>query len=264
MSEVDAADHVEDEVVGAMRTAAAAGAYAGVQLARARQERARRAQEEGAAAAKLNAQRVEAMWQESRSELQPVMDDAWWDRASVEDIAHAHQTASAWEGRDEVAPYAARIRDEVRDRYGVDLEEVRPEDASRTLNLREGDREHEGGQKDRAEAERLMKEADQAESAEQDAHATDDPNQEAKEHDAGHAADEHARNLYDSADRREALGEDLTHRGVPVEAVHSKVTADVGQGRSSTEAPAQSTGKAPQAKKGRNPMRRNRDRSRQR
>lgn len=264
MSEHDAADHVEDEVSGAMRTAVAAGAYGGVQMARARQERARRAQEEGAAAARLDAQRVEAMWQESRSELMPVMDDAWWERATPEEIGQAYRTVTAWEGRDEAAPFAARMRDEVRSRYGVDLEQVRPDDTTRELNLRDGDGQYSEAAKDRAEAHRLMMQANREEAAEQEAGNSGDSSEAEQHKDTGHAAAEHGKDLYDSAERREDFAQDLSHRGVPAETVEARISADVGQGRPSSEAARGSTKGAPTARRTRHPQQRERQRGRQR
>lgn len=264
MSEVDAADHIEDEVVGAVKVAAATGAYAGMQLARMRQENAQRAQEQSAAAARLDAQRQEAMWQESRSELLPVMDEQWWDKASAEEIGRAYQTATAWEGREEAAPFADRIRDQVRERYGVDLEQLRPEDAATTDNARDSDREREAGEKDRAEAERLMKDANEAEAAEREDRADGDPLNAEKSHDVSEVAAEDSRAMYDSAERRESFAQDLNNRGVPQEAVDSRVRADVGQGSPSPDA-ARSNQNRPKARKGRGAnQQRQRDRSRQR
>lgn len=259
MSE-DAADHIEDEMVGAVKVAVASGASAGIQMAKMRQERAQRAQEESATAARLDAQRREAMWQDSRSELQPIMQDEWWDKATPEDIGRAHATAKAWEGRDEAAPYAERMREQVRSRYGVDLDQVRPDEVTGELNLRDADRERAASEQDRGEAERLMKEADQAEAPQRE----DQPNGEERQHDLAQAAAQDASAMYDSAERREAMAEDLMNRGVPQDAVDSRVRADVGQGAPAHEAARTGRG-APKARKGKGAQAtKQRDRARQR
>lgn len=255
MSDYDAADHVEDEMVGAVKVAVASGASAGMQMAKVRQERAQRAQEESATAARLDAQRREAMWQDSRSELQPIMQDEWWDKATPEDIGRAYATAKAWEGRDEAAPYAERMREQVRSRYGVDLDEVRPDEVTGELNLRDADRERAASDQERGEAERLMKEADQAEAQ---------PQGEERQHDVAQAAEQDASAMYDSAERREAMAEDLMNRGVPHDAVDSRVRADAGQGAPSHEA-ARPSRSAPKARKGKGAQAaQQRDRARQR
>lgn len=264
MSEHDAADHVEDETVGAVKVAVAAGASAGIQMARLRQDRARRAQEESAASARLDAQRREALWLDSRSELQPIMQDQWWDGATPEDIGRAYATATAWEGRDEVAPYAERLREQVRSRYGVDLDQVRPDDVAGELNLRDADRERSTGDQERAEAERLMKEADQAEAPEREEQPGESPNRDEKQHDEARAAEQDGRTMYDSAERREALAEDLMGRGVPVDAAEARVRADAGQAAPASDA-AREGRRVPKARKGKGTQAgQQRDRSRQR
>lgn len=47
----------------------------------------------------------------------------WWTRASVQDIADVHETATGWRDHDDTAAAAHdTIRREVRDRYGVDVD----------------------------------------------------------------------------------------------------------------------------------------------
>lgn len=59
----------------------------------------------------------------ARASLAPVQRPEWWDAASVDDIAAAHETASVWKDHDDVAREAAdTIRTEVNDRYGIDVD----------------------------------------------------------------------------------------------------------------------------------------------
>lgn len=55
----------------------------------------------------------------------------WWNTVSAQDVAEIHQTARAREPVDEELVQAAQhLRDEVRNRYGIDVDTVRGGDGS--------------------------------------------------------------------------------------------------------------------------------------
>lgn len=118
-------DGVLDEAEGNMRMAlmsAAQMARAATQARRDAAERATRRDLEEARQlqAQLDAQRVAA-----RAELAPVLEASWWNQARVSDIARAYQTAVTFRDEDQAARDAeSRIREELRDRYGVDVNET--------------------------------------------------------------------------------------------------------------------------------------------
>lgn len=257
MSEV-ASDGMDEAVAGAVRVAVSASSAAAAQLARARERNAREAQERGQEAARDFAQRREAQWQDTRAQLSPVMQDQWWQGASPEDIGRAYANAKAWEGREEVAPFAGRIRDEVQRRYGVDVDAVGGEHlAERISPESDSERQGEQAQQDRAEAERLMEDADRAE---RESH-TDAPDRASEEQDRATNAEADGRALYDSAERRESMAEGMRRSGVEPEVVAGRVQADTGQGAPAVEA-VRGAGKAPKARKGRKVAGQQRDRAR--
>jgi len=70
--------------------------------------------------AQLDAQRVAA-----RAELAPVHNASWWDQAQVRDVARAYETAVTFRDEDQAARDAeARIRQELRERYDVEVLET--------------------------------------------------------------------------------------------------------------------------------------------
>jgi colicin import membrane protein len=90
--------------------------------------------------------RFEAERGAARASLAPVQQAEWWDTAGVDDIAQAHETATAWRGHDEVAREAGdTIRREVRERYGIDVDAPGADPVAVAAALRDGER-------DRAEA----------------------------------------------------------------------------------------------------------------
>lgn len=239
-------DGVEETMQGSVRMAVTVGARSAAEIALIQKQRARQAQADGELAAREYAQRREALWQDSRAELAPVLDDRWWTESTPEQIGQAYATAQAWEGRTEVEPYLARIREQVKERYGVDVDEVR----GRALESRLGepagseDRERAEAEKDRAEAARLMEDSDRADRA----HVEDeDPSREVE----ADQAQADAELLYDSAERREALADDLRGRGIETPVVEARTTADIHQATPAAAAVSARPNRAPKARRSR-------------
>lgn len=116
-------DGIEEAFEGALRTSLAVAGRLGEQLARMREEALRGAEARNLREARERQDRFDASRAAARAELVPVHEAAWWDRAGVENIARAFETATSWAGYDDEARRASdRIRDEVRVRYGVDID----------------------------------------------------------------------------------------------------------------------------------------------
>ena len=116
------ADGVFEEAEGNIRQQLMAAAQLARSAVQARQDAAQRAtrrdlEEARQLQAQLDAQRVAA-----RAELAPVHESSWWDQAQVRDVARAYETAVTFRDEDQAARDAeARIRQELRERYDVEV-----------------------------------------------------------------------------------------------------------------------------------------------
>jgi len=121
MSEPDGADEI---VGGGLRLAATAAALVGQRIAEARAEAARQAAEADAQQARQMGTRLTAERNAARAQYGVVDRDDWWRTAGAGDVADVWQTAQSWRDLDPEAGRALdRIRTQVRDRYGVDLDD---------------------------------------------------------------------------------------------------------------------------------------------
>jgi len=100
-------------------------AQLGARFARIREELARTRQAQTEQQNRELQARFDAERASARAELAPIYERSWWDAASVEQIANVHETATAWRGIDSEADRAGkRIAEEVRDRYGLDVQDL--------------------------------------------------------------------------------------------------------------------------------------------
>ena len=119
------ADGVFEEAEGNIRQQLMAAAQLARSAVQARQDAAQRAtrrdlEEARQLQAQLDAQRVAA-----RVELAPVHNASWWDQAQVRDVARAYETAVTFRDEDQAARDAkSRIRQELRERYDVEVLET--------------------------------------------------------------------------------------------------------------------------------------------
>lgn len=178
---------VEAELDGVMRTLIAAAGRMGENFARMREEAARRAEAQSVQRAREIQVQFEQERALARAQLQPTREPAWWDRARPEDIAHAYETSAAWKDTDpDLAQAHAHMGDELRERYGIDVNDVHadPQRVAEVLRQRGGMDASEQGNvaeqsgstdQERREADQLLGAADQhdrnAESARGDAAA---------------------------------------------------------------------------------------------
>lgn len=248
-------DGIEEAFEGHLRVLVTAAAQLGERMARAREQAQRRAQAVSEQEARELASRFEAEKRAARVELANVHQSRWWDNARPKDVAHTYRLATAWEREDaEAAQAAARIRDELRTRYGVDAQSTgaAPDDVDRELRAwaaREGEAvgaEHDKRQQE-AEAAQLMTLAAREEAVgarareatqyEPDAGDRIGAAAAAERHEArAEAAREPGEDAYDSAERRRAAADELTAKGLDPDLVKTKMTADVSQGRPATDA----------------------------
>ena len=119
------ADGVFEEAEGNIRQQLMAAAQLARSAVQARQDAAQRAtrrdlEEARQLQVQLDAQRVAA-----RAELAPVHNASWWDQAQVRDVARAYETAVTFRDEDQAARDAeSRIRQELRERYDVEVLET--------------------------------------------------------------------------------------------------------------------------------------------
>lgn len=227
-------DGIEDVFEHHLQVAVQGAARMGEMIAYQRAGQARQAEASSVQEAReLHARRA-AEWQAARADLAAVTRAEWWDRATVEDIARSYQTASAWAPVEaEAGRYRDTMRDQIRTRYGVDVDGAVDETAVARRIKDELDRQ--------AEIERTRANAEVAEAAALMEHA-ERVDRAAEEHDnrAQRLEAEQLRDdsglVYDSAERRDALAAELRRKGVDGKAVEARVTADVGNAKPATEA----------------------------
>lgn len=227
-------DGIEDVFEHHLQVAVQGAARMGEMIAYQRAGQARQAEATSVQEAReLHARRT-AEWQAARADLAAVTRAEWWDRATVEDIAHTYQTATAWAPLEaEAGRYRDTMRDQLRTRYGVDVEGAVDETAVARRIKDELDRQAEmertRATQEVAEAASLMEHADRVD------RAAEERDDRAQNLEADQLRDE-AGLVYDSAERREALAEELRRKGVDAEAVEARVTADVGNAKPAAEA----------------------------
>lgn len=247
-------DGIEDVFEHHLQVAVQGAARMGEMIAYQRAGQARQAEASSVQEARELQARRAAEWQAARADLAATTRAEWWDRATVEDIAHTYQTATAWAPVEpEAGRYRDSMRDQIRTRYGVDVDGAVDEAAVARRIKDELDRQ--------AEIERTHANAEVAEAAVLMEHAERvDRASEERDDRAQHLEADQLRDdagmVYDSAERRDALAAELTRKGVDGDAVEARVTADVGNAKPAAEAARpKATRRAPRPPKGRAPGR---------
>ncbi|WP_298877421.1 hypothetical protein [uncultured Microbacterium sp.] len=252
---VDESDGISEAFEGQLRVAVTAAGRVGEIIARQREEAARRAQAESQQQARELASRFAAERQWARVELSSVYRNDWWERATPEQIGTTLATARAWGNEDPEAVRAeGRMRDELRTRYGVDVDQAGgdPQAVQAAIDAellrRQSETERQRGTGEEAEAALLMREADRADREAENAgqRAENAPEGSEERTQAREEAQSHERAAesgraetgpkYDSAERRENDANQLEAKGIDREAVAAKMSADVGNAKPATEA----------------------------
>jgi colicin import membrane protein len=119
------ADGVFEEAEGNIRQQLMAAAQLARSAVQARQDAAQRATRRDLEQARQLQAQLDAQRAAARAELAPVHESSWWDQAQVRDVARAYETAVTFRDEDQAARDAeARIRQELRDRYDVEVLET--------------------------------------------------------------------------------------------------------------------------------------------
>jgi hypothetical protein len=135
------ADGIDDVVENTLRAGLMAAARVGEQLARLREQEQRKIQQEEEQRARLLQERFTASQAAARAQLEPVSRDDWWDNATPAMVERAHETATAWKDHDPIAAeHAARIKDQVQQRYGIDVDNTGATEQQISAALTEAER----------------------------------------------------------------------------------------------------------------------------
>lgn len=227
-------DGIEDVFEHHLQVAVQGAARMGEMIAYQRAGQARQAEATSVQEARELQARRAAEWQAARADLAATTRAEWWDRATVEDIAHTYQTATAWAPVEvEAGRYRDSMREQIRTRYGVDVDGVVDEAAVARRIKDELDRQAEI-ERNRANQE-VVEAAALMEHAERVDRAAEERDDRAHQHEVDQLRDD-AGLVYDSAERRDALAEELRSKGVDGKAVEARVTADVGNAKPAAEA----------------------------
>lgn len=120
---VDEPDGVNEMVIGGLRVALTAALHIAEQRARVRAQLAREAATADAQRARELQARLDAERAAARAAVAPLGEDVWWTSPRIEDLPHTWATAREWAEHDpDIARVADRIRREVSDRWGIDVD----------------------------------------------------------------------------------------------------------------------------------------------
>lgn len=218
----DEPDGMNEAIDGNLVLGLTMATRAAEQLAQIVATRAREAAAADAAQARELQARLSAERSAAKASVMGVTSDAWWKRAKPEEIAAAWQTTQTWRDQD---PYLAaagdRIRDEVHERYGIDVKDLRPDPAALREAMAERGMSHDQAQsppraaaRDGVEAVALIGEADAAD----------------RRGESGRSSETRAQSeaAYDTPGRREAMAERMGTSMEP-DVVKARVLADTAQ-----------------------------------
>ena len=204
-------DGIAEEVERQLQLALAAAAIAARRAIATRQHAIEQAQRDSAQHAQALKAQIDAERQLAAAHLQPVFDPGWWETAAPHDVADMWQEANSWRDPDRAAATptifdhaAGRIRQEVRDRTGLD-----PTQVMALAAVQELEHEHQAT---------LAQPVGQA----ADVEATE--------------PDLATPRGFDDPQRREQLRTRLVAAGVPEPAIEARTLADLGQAREAAEA----------------------------
>lgn len=251
----DDTDGIEEALAGQVRVALTAAGMVSEALARAREQRLRRAHASSEQEARQLASRLEAERRAARAELAAVHRPEWWNSATPEQIGRVYQLARAWAHEEPEAVRAEqRISQELRGRYGIDAARTGGDAAPVHAALEQAQQDRARGAAGRGDAATDQAEAQVllALAAQQDRQADEarvaalheaDPDeralatiQAAVRESSAKATRGSGEAIYDSAERREKTARDLEAQGVGEAAAAARMSADVSQARPATEA----------------------------
>lgn len=261
-------DGIEEAISGQIRVAITTAAQVGERFARERERAldvARRRSEREAAELRS---RFDAERRAAQAQFANAHRTEWWDRANPQEVGDTYQLARAWSREDrEAARAEQRISDELKSRYGVDVDALEPNTSALSAAVEQAeaarvatDAERRREAEQRAEAVILTQNADAADRAAQQAREAAefeaDPveraeaRQEAERHEArAMKLREQAEPQWDTADRRAATAHELEQKGLDSETIATRMRADVSQGQPATEATRSTPGRTVKARR---------------
>ena len=218
-------DGIAEEVERQLQLELAAAAIAARRAIATRQHQVEQAQRQSAQHAQALKAQIDDQRQLAAAHPQPVIDPGWWETATPRDIADMWQEANSWRDvdRDVATPTifdhaAGRIRQEVRDRSGLD-----PTRVIAIAAVQELEREHQ------ATLAHPVRQAADVEAIEPDLPRS---------------------RGFDDPQRREQLRTQLVAAGAPEPAIEARTLADLGQAREAAEAAQTRMAVAPGARAG--------------
>ena len=260
-------DGIADAFDGQVRIALAVAMQMGQRFAKLREELARNAQARTEQQNRELQARIDAERNAARASLVPVQQQEWWNHAGVDDIATAYETAEAWRPVDEdMARTSDYMREELRSRYGVDVDNLGADPAAvrDAITRAEQERSVAAAQRgesvaDYAEAASLLAVAEQL-----DQQAEDQNHEQERRENAdlqpeeglsreeltaeADAARDDSTVAYDSAERRESFASDMEKAGVDADLQKVRLVADRENGTHPSAAVATKPGKQAKAR----------------
>jgi hypothetical protein len=206
-------DGIAEEVERQLQLALAAAAIAARRVIATRQHQVEQAEHQSAQHAQALKAQIDAERRLAAAHVQPVFDPGWWETAAPRDVADMWQETNSWRDPDRAVTTptifdhaAGRIRQEVRDRNGLD-----PAQVLALATVQELEHEHQAtiGERDPAR-----------QPAELEAIERDSPTPRG----------------FDDPQRREQLRTRLVAADVPEPAIEARTLADLGQAREPAEA----------------------------
>ena len=238
-------DGIADAFDGQVRIALTVATQMAERFARLQEEHARTAQARTEQQTRELQARFDAQKNAARASLALDKQTEWWSHAGVDDIAAAYETAEAWRAvDDDIVRTSDRMREELRSRYGVDVDNLGagPATDRDAITRAEQDRSSAAvirgeSVEDYAEAATLLAAADQLDkqAEEQDrererqANAADEPTEGLSREELTGKADvsrDDAAAAYDSAERRDVFAADMEKDGVDPELQKTRLVVD--------------------------------------
>jgi hypothetical protein len=267
-------DGVGETFDDTLRIALTVASQFGERIARLREQMARQREADATQEARELAARFDAERGAARAALAPVQQPEWWDRAQLQDIANAHQTATAWHDYDHVAKNAGdTIKQQVQQRYGIDVNAPGAHPATVAAALAQAERNRADAAAERSKsgeelsaAQLLFAQADRHERDAQEKAETDHqrdasdngsavlvdslsplqagpPSGSVRERQLDAARDKGSQ-LYDSSERRQEFANNLEGKGISQDAIAARMLADSDNAKHPREAVSAAAGRA--------------------
>jgi hypothetical protein len=233
-------DGVREAFDDALRIALTVATQLGERVARLREQFTRQREARAVQTNRELESRFEAERGAMRASLLPLEQEGWWERATVNDIANARETAVSWSDYDDVARETSNtIEREVHERYGIDVSRpgADPVEVAEALRTAESERakvvaERERDREELVAADMLLLTADRRD----------------REVLRAASSEQAERPDYDSASRRDGFAASLAGVATP-ETIAARILADGENARHPNEAIGARGSQAPKVRR---------------